>query len=133
MTVLLKKNRRFQWTQEAQSSFNELRVAFTTAPILWHFDPALPTIVKADASDYAQGGVISQCDGETSELPPIAFWRPKFNPTELNYEIYDKEMLAIIEMMEHYRHYFEGLGQQTIVFSDHKNLLWFMETKMYNR
>src|SRR5277367_3211241 len=102
MTVLLKKNRRFQWTQEAQSSFNELRVAFTTAPILWHFDPALPTIVKADASDYAQGGVISHHDPETDELHPIAFWNRKFNPAELNYEIYDKEMLAIVGTMRHY-------------------------------
>jgi hypothetical protein len=42
-------------------------------------------------------------------------------------------MLAIIETMEHYPHYIEGLGQQTIVFSDHKSLLWFTETKVYNR
>jgi len=133
MTALLKKNKRFQWTQEAQSSFDELRLAFTTAPILQHFDPALPTIAEADASDYAQGRVVSQRDPETSELHLIAFWSRKFNPAELNYKIYDKEMLAIVETMEHYRHYFEGLGQQTIVFSDHKTLLWFTETKVYNR
>src|SRR5271170_562495 len=42
-------------------------------------------------------------------------------------------MLAIVETMNHYRHYLEGLGQQTIIFSDHKNLLWFTETKVYNR
>src|SRR6202045_5214385 len=42
-------------------------------------------------------------------------------------------MLAIVETMGHYRHYFEGLGQQTVIFSDHKNLLWFTETKVYNR
>src|SRR5277367_1235758 len=133
LTALLKKNRRFRSTQEAQSSFDELKVAFTTAPILRHFNPSLPTVVEADASDYAQGGVISQRDPETGELHPIAFWSRKFNPAELNYEIYDKEMLAIVEKMEHYRHYFEGLGQQTILFSDHKNLLWFTETKIYNR
>jgi hypothetical protein len=133
MTALLKKNRRFQWTQEAQSSFDELRSAFTTAPILRHFNPSLPTVVEADASDYAEGGVISQRDPGTGELHPIAFWSRKFNPAELNYEIYDKEMLAIVDTMEHYRHYFEGLGQQTVIFSDHKNLLWFTETKVYNR
>src|SRR5271154_149486 len=64
---------------------------------------------------------------------PIAFWSRKFNSAELNYEIYDKEMLAIVETIGHYHHYFEGLGQQTIIFSDHKNLLWFTETKVYNR
>ena len=66
-------------------------------------------------------------------LHPIAFWSRKFNPAELNYEIYDKEMLAIINTMEHYRHYFEGLGQQIIIFSDHRNLLWSTETKIYHQ
>jgi len=133
MTALLKKNKRFQWTQEAQSSFDELKLAFTKAPILQHFNPALPTIVEADASDYTQGGVMSQRDPEMGELHPIAFWSRKFNSAELNYEIYDKEMLAIIETMGHYHHYFEGLGQQTIVFLNHKNLLWFTEMKVYNQ
>jgi hypothetical protein len=135
MTALLRKNKikRFRWTEEAQSSFDELKLAFTTAPVLRHFDPSLPTVVEADASDYAEGGVVSQRDPETGELHPIAFWSRKFGPAELNYEIYDKEMLAIVDTMEHYRHYFEGLGQQTIIFSDHKNLLWFTETKVYNR
>src|SRR5271170_2282449 len=103
------------------------------APILCHFNPFLPTVMEADASDYAQDGVVSQRDPETGELHPITFWSRKFNLAELNYEIYYKEMLAIVEKMEHYRHYFEGLGQQTILFSDHKNLLWFTETKIYNR
>jgi len=41
-------------------------------------------------------------------------------------------MLAIVETMDRYRHYFEGLGQTTTIFSDHRNLLWFTETKVYN-
>jgi len=52
---------------------------------------------------------------------------------ELNYKIYDKEMLAIVEMMDHYQHYFEGLSHQSTIFLDHRNLLWFMEMKVYNR
>jgi len=58
------------------------------------------------------------------------FHSRKFNPAEMNYEIYDKEMLTIVESLEHYRHYFEGLGQQITVYSDHHNLLWFTETVM---
>ena len=42
-------------------------------------------------------------------------------------------MLAIVEMMDQYRHYFEGLRHTTDVFSDHRNLLWFIEMKVYNR
>ena len=133
MTSLLKKNRRFRWDKEAQAAFDALKTAFTTAPILRHFDPSLPLVVEADASDRAEGGIVSQRDPKMGMLHPIAFWSRKFNSAELNYEIYDKEMLAIVDTMERYRHYFEGLGQQTIIFSDHKNLLWFTETKIYNR
>src|SRR5208282_128688 len=86
MTALLRKTKikRFRWTEEAQSSFDELSAAFTTAPVLRHFDPSLPTVVEADASDYAEGGVVSQRDPETGELHPIAFWSRKFGPAELN-------------------------------------------------
>jgi len=52
---------------------------------------------------------------------------------ELNYDIYDKEMLAMVDSLEYYRHRFEGLGQQITIYSDHLNLLWFTETKVYNR
>src|SRR6202048_1944245 len=133
ITALLKKNRKFRWTPEAQVAFDSLRTAFTTAPVLRHFDPSLPTVLEADASDYAVGAVISQRDPESGRLHPITFYSRKFNSAELNYEIYDKEMLAIVETMDHYRHYFEGLGQSTMIFSDHRNLLWFTETKVYNR
>jgi len=133
MKLLKKENmQNFQWTPDAQEAFDHLRTAFTTAPILRHFDPDLPTILEADASDFALGAVVSQ-KGPDGKIHPIAFHSRKFNPVEMNYEIYDKEMLAIVESLEHYRHYFKGLGQQITVYSDHHNLLWFTETKIYNR
>src|SRR5208282_3543520 len=91
-----------------------------------------PLILETDASDFAMGAVISQ-RGDDGKLYPIMFMSRKFIDAELNYEIYDKEMLAIVEAMDKHRHYFEGLGQKTTVYSDHKNLLWFTETKVYNR
>src|SRR5579859_4648065 len=133
ITSLLKKGCRFHWDAGAQSAFEQLKMAFTTAPILRHFDPTLPTVLEADASDYALGAVISQRDPTNGVLHPIAFHSRKFQPPEQNYEIYDKEMLAIVETMDHYRHYFEGLGHQSTIFSDHRNLLWFTEMKVYNR
>jgi len=134
MTKLLKKEnmQNFQWTPDAQEAFDHLRIAFTTAPILRHFDPDLPTILEADASDFVLRAVVSQ-KGLDGKIHPITFHSRKFNPAEINYEIYDKEMLAIVESLEHYRHYFEGLEQQITVHSDHHNLLWFTETKVYNR
>ena len=50
----------FVWTREAASSFEKLKTAFTTAPILRHFDPALRIRVETDASGFAVAGMISQ-------------------------------------------------------------------------
>ena len=91
-----------------------------------------PVILEADSSNRALGSVASQRDDQ-GVLHPIAFYSRKLNAAELNYEIYDKEMLAIVETMDKWRHYFEGSGHKTTVISDHKNLLWFTETKVYNR
>ena len=120
-------------SRSIQEAFKKLRAAFTSAPILRHFESSLPVVLEADASDFTLGTVISQLDPENGVLHPITFYRRKFNSAELNYEIYNKEMLAIVETMDHYRHYFKGLGHQSIIFSDHRNLLWFTETKVYNQ
>jgi hypothetical protein len=136
LTRLLKKEnlaRKFHWDEKAQRAFDFLRTAFTSAPILRHFDPERPTILEADASDYAIGAVVSQVASDDGKLHPVAFYSKTLNSAEQNYEIYDKEMLAIVESLEHYRHLFEGLGQQITIYSDHHNLLWFTETKVYNR
>jgi hypothetical protein len=135
LTRLLKKEnlaRRFTWDRKAQEAFDGLREAFTTAPVLQHFDETKPVVLEADASDLALGAVISQY-GDDGLLHPVAFHSRKFGPAELNYEIYDKELLAIVDSLEQYRHMFEGLGHQIAIYSDHHNLLWFTETKVYNR
>jgi transposase InsO family protein len=132
LTNLLKKGKKFRWDKSTQKAFEDLKTSFTTAPVLQHFDPSLEVILETDASDRALGGAISQ-RGPDGMLHPIAFFSRKFNGAELNYEIYDKEMLAIVEVMDRYRYYFEGLGHKTTVYTDHRNLLWFTETKVYNR
>src|ERR1700726_702205 len=132
ITKLLQKNVQFHWNAAADKAFKTLKKAFTTAPILKHFDYSRPAVVEADASDFAQGGVLSQ-RGDDGVLHPVAFHSRKFNPAEQNYEIYDKEMLAIVDCLTTWRHFLQGTGQQIQVITDHKNLLWFTETKVYNR
>ena len=135
LTRLLKKESlagKFVWNGKSQQAFDQLRQAFTTAPILHHFDETKPVILEADASDLALGAVDSQY-GDDGLLHQVAYYSRKFGPAQLNYEIYDKELLAIVASLEHYRHMFEGLGQQITIYSDHHNLLWFTETKIYNR
>jgi hypothetical protein len=132
MTRLTRKNTSFIWSDECSQSFETLKQAFTTAPILRHFDYDREIIVETDASDYVSAGVLSQYD-DAGILHPIAFFSKKHTPTECNYEIYDKELMAIVRAFEEWRPELEGALHPIQVLSDHKNLEYFMSTKLLNR
>jgi hypothetical protein len=120
------------WTDAMTKSFEKLKHCFTTAPILTHFDPNCKCIVETDASDFALGGTLSQTAKDT-KLHPNAFHSRKFSPAEINYEIHDKELLTIVDCFKAWRRYLEGLLHTVQVFIDHKNLEYFMTTKVLNR
>jgi len=88
--------------------------------------------METNASDFAIGAVLSQRD-EENRLHPVAFHSRKFSPVEINYEIHDKELLAIVDGFKHWRRYCEGAEHQIQVFSDHQNLEYFTTTKVLNR
>lgn len=122
----------WSWTPAMAHSFQKLKEAFMTAPILAHFDPEKPTTVETDASDFALGGVMSQkADG--GKLHPIAFHSRKLLPTEMNYEIHDKELLAVVDCFTRWRRYLEGSKFRVDVFTDHHNLEYFTTAKVLNR
>ena len=60
MTSLLWKGRTFKWTPDAQAAFDQLKRAFTSGPMLRHFDPKLPIVLHADSSGFALSGILSQ-------------------------------------------------------------------------
>ena len=95
LTALTKKDSSKEWTSECQKAFKNLKDAFTTAPILRHFDWDSEIVVETDASDYISAGILSQYDDE-GLLHPVAFYSKKHSPAETNYEIYDKELMAIV-------------------------------------
>lgn len=128
MVELTKKDVPFAWRREQDESFTSLKERFISAPILTHFDPDLKVIVECDASDYVTAGVLSQYDA-TGTLYPVAFFSKRMSPAECNYEIYDKELLAIIRCFEQWRAELEGLAFPIQVLSDHKNLQYFTTTK----
>jgi hypothetical protein len=86
----------WEWTPDMENGFVDLKERFTTAPILAHYSPECQCIVKTDASDFALGAVMSQ-KGSDDKLHPIAYHSRKFSPVEINYEIYDKELLAVVD------------------------------------
>jgi len=132
LTELTKKTEKWSWNPEAGKAFNKLKKRFTMVPILAHFDAQRPVIIETDASDFALGAVLSQKDKE-NRLYPVAFHSRKFQPTEINYEIHDKELLAIVDAFKHWRRYCEGATHQVQVYSDHQNLECFTTTKVLNR
>jgi len=128
LTRLTWKDAKFSWESEHQAAFDTLKLAFTRAPVLVHFDPANPIIVEMDASDYAIAAIISQISPADGDLHPIAFFSRGMKLAELNYEIYDKELLAIFEAFRQWRNYLEGSTHAVLVLSDHKNLEYFATT-----
>lgn len=135
MTLLTRTKEKmlFKWTADCQRAFEQLKARFVTAPILKHFDPDLETWVEVDASDHVVAGVLSQM--KDGVLKPIAFFSRKMNPHECNYEIYDKELLAIVKAFEEWRPELAGTDpdKPVNVYSDHRALEYFMTTKALNR
>jgi transposase InsO family protein len=91
-----------------------------------------PFQIECDASKYASGAVLTQLDSN-GDRHPCAFISKTFSPTERNYEIYDRELLAIIRALEEWRHYIQGSPHTTTILSDHKNLTYYRDARKLNR
>jgi hypothetical protein len=131
LTRLTRKGIPWAWTDNCQQAFEHLKKAFTSAPVLTHWNPDAPIIVETDASDYALAAILSTfVDGD---IHPIAFHSRTFNSAELNYDVHDKELLAIFEAFQKWRHYLEGTLEPVEVITDHKNLVYFATTKLLTR
>ncbi|KAH9269612.1 hypothetical protein BASA83_008262 [Batrachochytrium salamandrivorans] len=94
LTKLLKKDVPFSWGPEQETSFKKLKDAFARPGFLAHPNDEQPFILETDASDFAISGVLHQHD-QTNTLRPVAFYSRQMNNAERNYDIYDKELLAV--------------------------------------
>jgi hypothetical protein len=122
--ALTKKGTTWNWDNACQQAFDKLKQAFITAPVLVMPNTTQPFRVETDASGYAMGAVLSQQD-EEGKWHPCAFLSQSMAPAERNYNIYDKELLAIIRALEEWRHYLEGADHTVKIITDHKNLSYF--------
>ena len=132
MIAIIKKNTTFHWTPECQKSFELVKKRFTTAPILAHFDFEKECILETDSSDKVSARIFSQYRDD-GLLHPVAFFSRKHSPQEINYEIYDKKLLAIIKSFEEWRPMLEGAGLPIKILTDHSNSQYFMSTKQLSR
>ena len=128
---LLKKDRKFEWTEDCQRAFDDLKKQFTEEPVLAMPDQTRPFQIETDASKYATRAVLTQTD-INGDRHPVSFLSKTFSPTERNYEIYDRELLAIIRALEEWCHYIQGSPHMTVILSDHKNLTYYHEARKLN-
>jgi len=132
MNMLTKKDIKWQWGSKQQQAFDKLKRIFTMRPVLAAPDLDKEFRVEADASNYTTRGVLSmKCSDNLWR--PVAFISKSLSDTERNYEIHNKEMLAVVRYLEAWRHFLEGTTTKFKVWTDHKNLEYFMKVQKLNR
>ena len=129
---LTKKNIHWHWDEEQQIAFEELKSEFVKAPVLRIPDDSQPFALECDSSLFATGGVLLQKD-PNGEMHPCGFISQSLNPAERNYQIYDRELLAIIRGLETWEHHFLGSSHRLQIRSDHKNLTYWQTVHKLNR
>ncbi|CAJ0932073.1 unnamed protein product [Ranitomeya imitator] len=120
------------WSSAAVEAFQELKRRFSSAPVLCQPDVSLPFQVEVDASEIGAGAVLSQRSSDGSVMKPCAFFSRKFSPAERNYDVGNRDLLAMKLAFEQWRHWLEGAKHRVVVLTDHKNLTYLESAKRLN-
>ena len=122
----MKKDQKWNWTEKQEEAFRELKEQFTKELVLVALDLDKKMRMEVNALDYAMGGVLSmECKDRLWR--PVVFLSKSLNETERNYEIHNKEMLTIIRGLENWRYLLEDICFKFEIWTDHKNLEYFMK------
>jgi len=130
---LTKKDCTWNWGIEQQNDFEMLKKAFTMAPILRIPNDKDPFKLSTDASNFAIDTVLSQKDIQTNLWHPVAFFSKLLDIHKRNYEIYNKELLAVIWGLEEYRHHLEEHLYKIEIWLDYQNLTFFRTAQKLTR
>ena len=138
---LTKKATVWQWTDHHSKAFEELKTHMCQQPVLIQPDFQKHFYLQVDASAYSLGAVLSQ-EGTSSPtlaqsskpvLHSIAYYSATFTPTEHNYDIYEWELLAVMQSLVHWRRYLGWTYEPFIIPTDHKNLQSWKSPQKLNR
>jgi len=129
LTCLTWKNIPWNFDFFCCEAFNSLKKTFTSALILTYWIPDTQLIVETDALDYALTAILSIVNKD-NKVHLVAFHSCTFTAVELNYNIHDKELLAIFETFKIWQHYLEGPAYPINIVTDYKNLEYFSTTKV---
>ncbi len=129
---LTKKNILFVWTEKAEKAFKKLKKLFISQSVLIMFESEKSIMLEMNVLNEAIETCISQSN-DKKRLHFIAYYSHKFTVAELNYEIHNKKLLAIVDSFKQWRVYLKESRHQIQVYTDHKNLLYFTITKVLNQ
>jgi len=129
LTHLTRKDTPWNFDDKCRKAFDTLKQAFISAPILMHWIPDAQLVMETNASDYVLAAILSIMTKD-NKIHPVAFHSQTFSAPELNYDVYDKELLAIFEAFKMWQHYLEGSASPISIVTDHKNLEYFSTTKV---
>ena len=129
---LLKKGTKWLWGTEEIRAFEKLKKQICKEPVLIQPDQKKPFEVEVDTSNYACGTILTQCNNK-NVLHPVVFFSKTMNEAQCNYDVYNQELLALIEMFRHWRHYLHQAVHKVKVHTDHANLLFWKNPGDHNR
>src|SRR6201990_193298 len=129
---LTKKDAPFLWTEECREALDKLIKAVTSEAVLYQPDFTKQFELEVDASLFAVGAVLFQRD-EEGRRRPVSYYSAALNSAERNYDIWDREFLAMIKGLKHNRHLLIGSPHKVIVLTDHENLGHYRHPQKINR
>ncbi len=108
------------------------RLGSLSAPILWLPDPGRELIVEVDATNTGVRAILSQRHGSPAKMYPCAFFSRKLTAAERNYDVGNRELLAMKLALEEWCHWLEGATHPFLVLTDHTNLEYLRSAKRLN-
>src|ERR1700744_5143862 len=124
LVALTKKNHPFAWTPECTNALNKLIDIILANPALQQPDLSRPFYLQVDASAFATGSILTQKDDRGKHVA-VALHSQTFNEVERNYDIHDRELLAIFRGLTNNRHLLLSSRFPVTVLTDHKNLEYY--------
>ena len=131
LNLLTRKGKPWKWTPLQQAAFDKLKLIFS-APVLQIPDVTRPFSITTNASLLAARAILLQANSN-QDLHPCAYFSRTFSPAQRNYDIYNRELLAVILALEEWHQYLQGTQHPITIITDHKNLSYIKDPQKLSR
>ena len=131
LTRLLRKNEPFFWSSNCQQTFEKIKSLLVSRPVLTAPNFGKPFKLMIDASGVGCGAVLLQDDNEID--PPVSYFSCTFNTHQKNYLTCEKETLALILALQHFRVYLDAPATEVLVYTDHNPLVFINHMRDKNQ